>query len=238
MDSIGILPGFLDHSDLDHGLVMTNYVFLFFLPGGAGHFVARALNLVSDQHYCLITDPDSLNLPLEQRHAMLGYKAAQGCKNWNEFEKQIRHYSDLVPYHNIPPDSYSIWLSHPNYDLLDRGIAGPDDQVFKFYIDPDQDLEWCLLNALYKDAHIARDWMAAGKIMRGDPDIHNISLSRIIHSADTFLDEILKVCDITGAGPAARNIELMLDLWHQWHATTLTKSRFDSFKNDIGWDIT
>ncbi len=217
---------------------MTNYIFLFFLPGGAGHFIARVLNLASDQHYCLIDKPQSLHLSLEKRYDMLGYNKGLDYDNWNDFEKQIRHYSDLVPYHEIPNGSYSIWLSHPNYDLLKRGIVGQDDQEYKFYVDPDQDLEWCLLNALYKDAYINRDWMATGKKMQDDSTIHKISLSRIIHSADSFLEEIIKVCKITNSCPDVKNIKLMVDLWHQWKATTLDHSRFDDFKYNIGWKLT
>jgi len=216
---------------------MINYIFLFFLPGGAGHFVARALNLVSDHHHGLATSKDTIFLNLDQRSEMLGYGTAHDCSNWNEFERQTRHYSHFIPYHSLPDKSYSIWLSHPTYNLLEQDIVGQDDCEFRFYIDPGDELEWCLLNALYKDAHISRKWLATGQDMMNDPGIHKISLGNIIRDCDSFCNEMLYICSLTGKMPESHNLDMIRNLWYQWTDTTLKHSQFDEFKRSLGWKL-
>lgn len=214
---------------------MINYLFLFYLPGAAGNFVSRALSLVSDDHYGLVADRDSIRLDLLDRARMLGYANADTVTSWIDFEKKLVNHHEVIDHCSLPTGSCSIWSNHPDYDVLSRGIAGTDDRSFVFYIDPSEAFEWCVLNALFKDSYLQKKWMITGRRMRDDPNIVNINLANIIRDRDSCLDEILKICRHTGCFLNQQRKWYIQDLWDQWNTTTLKPSDFSGFKRQLGF---
>jgi hypothetical protein len=212
----------------------VKYVFIFFIPGAAGNFFSRCLNLLN--HTRCWTDGATLPSTLEERVNLLNYKSVINRPselNWvTDWESKINHYTKVIT--DKKNNNMSIWLRHPDYTLVQQ-VSGADDRRFKIYIDPSNAFEWAILNALYKDSHIESKWLKAGEIMRQDPEMFKISLSNIVQSDETFLLEFIRVCNYLGLAPSDAEIKAVLDLYHQWKTTTLPPEKFVAFKQQIGW---
>lgn len=211
------------------------YVFVTFLPGAAGNFFARCLNLIS-RAYCFGYD-NVLPETLDQKLKILSYKSVVnrqlGSSNWVDFEIRLRPHYEIVEHYNLPPNSYSIWSGH----LLTqaRTIAGPDDQIFNFYIDPGENFEWVCMNALYKNSIMASEWFINGKKLLDDPLTHKINLGAFLKDWPDFLTEFKQVTDIIGHTLINDEIQAIKILYEQWKTTILKHEDIQKFKNDIGF---
>lgn len=213
---------------------MLTYIFIQHLPGSAGNFFSRCVGLASDQCYGWIPAGDNnINLSLQDKFKAFQYR--ERCNNWIDFERKLRHYSQVVPHHALPEGSVSVWQGHPCYDFLAKDIAGADDKKFVFYIDPRKNFEWCMLNCLYKNSYIDGKWLIEGKKMLDDANIVKLDLSDIIASRDTLLGCVEKVCNTAGIVLKAPNKQKIAELWDQWTLTTLPASEFESFKTKLGY---
>jgi hypothetical protein len=218
---------------------MTNYIFLMFLPGAAGNFFSRCLNLASDNCFCWINpaDPKNVNLDINEKFNLLQYSNSKKYKNWIEFEKSLTCYYELYGHTNMPNNSFLIWLNHPNYNFLKKNIAGPDDQQFVFYIDSSKEFEWMIMNSLYKNNLVSTKWFVEGQKMLDDDEIYKIKLTDIITSEDTLINAVSTVCNVTGVLLHDKNKQKIKELWNQWIATTLCKQEFDNYKKYLGWKL-
>jgi hypothetical protein len=212
------------------------YIFLFFQPGSAGNFVSRCLNLLDGANCWAYKD--RLPTGIKDKLNLLNYipvmNSTHNDRNWVEDWE-----SEVVPYQNFNQLSedakYGIWVPHPDYNILNKDIAGPDDQKIVFYVDPSENFEWCILNALYKNSYLDVKWLKEGERMRLDPNIHKISLKLIVNSQDEFLEEFKKICAIIGHKLTAVEIISVLMLYDQWRTTILDYDKFDEFKQAIGF---
>lgn len=219
---------------LDWYLTVIDHVFIFFQPGSAGNFFGRCVSLMSESVYNLVSVKDQqLVSDLDEKFQLLSYNNKRS--NWVEFESQLMHYSEVNPHLTLPNNSISVRQDHPRYALLNNNIKGEDERQFVFYIDPDQRFEWCLLNALFKNSYIDVKWLEQGAMMLEDNDIHKISLSNIIDSAETLLTEISKVATILELDVKPANKQRIAELWDQWITTTLQPRDFAQFKRKIGF---
>ena len=217
---------------------MIKHVFLFFIPGSAGNFVSRCLNLVDENCHCWATEEQAVrSLPMRQRQHLLCYTEQKQYKKWTDFEHRLELHTRRFLLKDLPDNSVSIWPAHPDYAVLDRGIAGSDDQSFVFYIDPSDNMEWVVLNALYKDSFINRQWLEIGEKMRLDSEINKINLTSIIDSATMCCNEIQRICDLIGQPFSDQARSRIIDLWQQWRNTTLAKDRFVEFQKQIGFNL-
>ena len=216
---------------------MINYIFLFFQPGCAGNFFSRCLNLVSPNFYCWL-DPLRPALIQDQqlKFNLMTYHNVEPNTNWIKFESKIVQYFSVTPLPALPPTSVAIWIGHPNYSILNKNIAGPDDNVKIFYIDPGEYIEWGILNALYKNSFIDAEWMRTGCQMLVDPNIIKISLKNIVDSPTSLLHEVQKVVNIIGHDCYSSE-KIITDLWHQWQKTTLQFDQFKHFKQQLGLNL-
>jgi hypothetical protein len=215
---------------------MSNYVFLFHIPGAAGNFFSRCLALSSDQAYGWI--PKNSNSPyisIDEKYRTYSYESSSKCKDWIAFEQLTVPYNSIFAHHEIPDGSISIWSSHPRYSLLNNNLIGNDDLQHVFYINPVGWFEWTILNSLYKNSFIDVKWLRDGHAMSQDPNVHQVSLANIINSPETLWEEIQKVYAIINH--KCNNKELVQQLWQQWIKTTLKKDQFDSFKRSIGFNL-
>ena len=218
---------------------MSTRVFIFFLPGCAGNFFTRALTLSNNQCIGYVpknTPVDQLNLTLEEKFTAFSYIKSTEHRRWTDFETQLVRHVRLVNSAEWDFPVYSIWDLHPSYVLLNKGILA-NRQCFTFYIDPEDNFEWGMLNALYKDSYLDVRWMREGKKMLHDPSIHKISLTNIITSKETCIEEVCKVAAIAGYDTPAENLAKIAELWDQWYTTTLKKQDFAAFKAQIGFNM-
>lgn len=211
------------------------YVFITFIPGAAGNFFSRCLNLISGA-YCFGYDnvlPDTLDQKLE----MLSYESVLNRQlesgSWINFENQLKPYYEIVEHHKLPPTACSIWSGH----LLTpaTNLAGPDDQIFNFYIDPGENFEWACMNALYKNSFMAVEWFINGKKMLEDPTIYKINLGNFLKDWDCFLLEFKKVTSIIGHSITESEEQAVKIIYTQWKTTILAPGDIKHFKRKIGF---
>lgn len=215
---------------------MITYIFIAFLPGSAGNFFSRCINLASEQCYGWVpNNKNKINLSLEDKFNSFQYE--DRCEDWNEFESRLQHYSKIMPHYEIPDGSISMWGGHPYCDIFSKvsSLAGPDNKKYIFYIDSSKNFEWTVLNCLYKNSVITSRWMIAGKKMLDDDNVIKVNLDDIINSKDTLIDCVEKVCKTVNIVLENKNKEKIKNLWDQWIVTTLPKSEFETFKNKIGY---
>jgi hypothetical protein len=216
---------------------MLNYIFIIFLPGSAGNFFSRCINLASDSSYCWVcNDKKIINQTLEEKFKLFEYKNSKDHSNWVQFESKLSHYSNVVDHVDLPPNSFSIWGRHPDYQIINQ-VAGIDDQKHVFYIDPGNEFEWVVMNSLYKNSYIDSKWLHTGQQMTTDDNIYKIKLADIITCETTLIVAVKQVCDIANIHLKENNKQKIKELWNQWISTTLPKSEFDIFKKSIGWTI-
>ena len=218
---------------------MPTRIFIFFLPGCAGNFFTRSLTLSND--LCIGYVPrniplDRLNLSLEEKFTTFSYNNCKQHRRWTDFETQLVRHVRLVNSAEWGSSVYSIWDLHPSYVLLNKDLL-TNQQCFAFYIDPEDNFEWGVLNALYKDSYLDPMWMKTGKEMLNDPTVHKISLTNIISSKETCVQEVLKIANIVGFETPQKNLDKIFELWDQWYPTTLKKQDFAAFKAQIGFNM-
>ena len=209
------------------------YVFLFFIPGAAGNFFSRCLNLLADTK-CW-GSKDGFPTSLKERIDLLTYQPVLNRTkiNWTkDWETQISHYSKLAP----APASNTIMIfpQHPNTDVVGQ-VLGNNDGQFKIYIDPGDAFEWAVLNALYKDSYLTAHWLQAGEAIRQDEGTLKINLGSIIRSEEGFMLEFVRACNHIGLAPTDAEIEAVLNLYREWKTTTLPPEQFAEFKQQLGW---
>jgi hypothetical protein len=191
---------------------------------------------MSDQCYCWVdSKTQKLNLSLEEKFKLFDYSRSCNFELWVNFEHSITPYRKVMPHHDLPESSYSIWQVHPNYEHLSNGIAGIDDREFVFYIDPREQFEWIMLNCLKKNSYFEYHNLVDGQRMLEDHAIHKLSISNIITSPETLLYEIQKISNVIGLPLQDDSKKYITALWHQWNITTLKHNQFETFKKKIGF---
>lgn len=218
------------------------YIAISFLPGSAGNFFSRCLNILNEAH-CFV-DRTTRNMPTSpsEKLSVLGYESVINKsfdqRNWIEFEQQTIPYTKVREHYDLPPGAYSIWMGHPNhkYGCVNLDVlAGEDDQKFQFYIDPGMHLEWCCMNAFYKNSFLDVKWLVNGQALVQDPEVHKIQLHNFLSNWADFAQEITAVCKVIGHTPSSDELQAIETLYHQWKTTILDYKDMDAFKKRIGF---
>ena len=215
------------------------YVFIEFIPGAAGNFFSRCLNLLNGS-VCWSKD-NKLPNTLEERIELVTYRPVMhrnydGVHWAGVWERKLRHYSKVF-LKNVD-GNLKIFLRHPNTRRKDRWKdykTGVNDSVYQIYIDPSEAFEWCILNALYKNTVIYEECLRAGIVKQQSQTVFKISLANIINNAESFIEEFKKVCVFLGHTLDSAEIDAVINLYNEWKTTVLPPDRFDEFKNKIGW---
>ena len=220
------------------------YIAISFLPGSAGNFFSRCLNLLTGA--CYFVDKTTKKLPttIEEKLSILNYNAVVDKsfdqRDWLTFEQQIIKYFTTQPHYELPADSYSIWGGHPIHSYgpvnLDE-LAGPDDQCYRFYVDPGEHLEWCVLNALYKNSYINVTYFINGQTLLDDCNTYKIKLDSFIQGWESFCEEFKKACDYIEHKLTDKELQAVKTLYFQWRKTVLEYKDIDAFKKNIGFNM-
>jgi hypothetical protein len=218
------------------------YISISFLPGSAGNFFSRCLNLLTGA-YCYI-DKNKNTIPntIDEKLAILNYESvsnrSSNNKNWVAFETQVVSYSTVVSHYRLPESSYSIWAAHPHTShgaVNLTKLAGPDDSCFRFYIDVGKHFEWACMNAFYKDSFLNPTWYINGNILLNDPTVYKINLGNFLKEWKEFQCEFKKVTDIIGHTVTTEELHAVEKLYHQWKTTILEYKDIENFKKTIGF---
>lgn len=215
---------------------MRNYVFLFFLPGSAGNFFSRCLSLAGDEYYSWVDKNRTPHLTVDEKFQLFRYDdRSDKFDDWVEFEKTLHKHHNIIEHATLPNGSISIWHQHPTLNLLQKGIAGPDDKQLVVYIDSSREFEWALLNALWKDSYIDVRWLKDSVPLLNDPSVHKVPLESIIGSPESLVSEIETIVNNLGKELNDHSKKLISALWQEWYPTTLKKESFAEFKKQIGF---
>jgi len=226
---------------------MRPLIELYYIPGSAGNFFSRCLNLL-DNAYCWVpTTATKFSFTLEEKRKMLSYDIVKNRvydidnfysvnpqKNWLTFEGRLRTFEkgrNGTDYSMLPNDATAIWVSH---SLSHTMKLDHHNRIF-FFIDPTDAFEWCILNLLYKDSTIGMGFLSCTVQLKSNPVINKISLAKIIQDRNSFIKEFYRVCDIFNRQVTDIETECILELYDQWVTTTLPKEKFPEFKDQIGW---
>jgi hypothetical protein len=214
------------------------YIFIYFIPGAAGNFLARSLNLLKNFH-CFVDENQPLPLDLDEKMSLLSYQQVidinRSQRDWVNFEISLKHYSQTQYADRMPADSRVIWWLHPNFDMNERSWASVNDHSLLIYIDPSKCFEWCMLNAMYKNSWIDSRYLEAAKFYESSQDVVKIDLSNILVSFTGFIQELDKICQRLDYSRSQDEVNALHDLYQQWLSTTLPPDQFESFKKQIGW---
>lgn len=216
---------------------MTTYIDLAFIPGSAGNFFSRCLNLLDNAYVFAERKMHRIPIGLNEKLALLSYSAVESTtfadRNWIEFETILVPVTEIIEHTALPKDSYLVWFRHP--DAVDcYGLIGPSDRYYSFYIDPGEHMRWCVMNALYKNSYLSSSWLINGKKLANDPAIYKIKLGSFIGNTNEFLKEFEQVCEIIGHTLSNDERDAVAQLHSQWKLTTLDYDQIDDFKNYIG----
>lgn len=217
-----------------------NYIFIYFLPGAAGNFFSRCLNLLGNS-YCWV-DTTTKRVPQTPREKiqLLNYESqifkSFGTRHWvNDFESRVTAYYKFYPHWELPADANLIWLAHPDLDTHSAGLAGDDDRTFYFIIDSSDEFEWTLMNALYKNSYLDVKWLVMMEKIKLKDEVHKISLKNIISGEAGFFQEFSKVCSVIGHSINQEESDAVRKLYNQWQCTTLKSQDIPAFKKQIGF---
>jgi len=226
---------------------MRTLIELYFIPGAAGNFFSRCLNLLDNAYHWVPPTATKFSFTLEEKRKMLSYdivknrvynidnfNSASPQKDWIEFENQLRPFENPrkgTDYSMLPNDAIAIWTGHPhpNYMRLDHL-----NRIF-FYIDPTDAFEWAILNCLYKDSFFNMAYLLNANELKNNPVVNKISLAKIIQNRDSFIKEFCRVCAIFNRQVSELETKYILELYDDWITTTLPREKFQEFKDQIGW---
>lgn len=211
----------------------VNYIWVMFVPGAAGNFLSRCLQFAEDT-VCFADKTHGVPQTLEDKWKLLNYNTVVDSefqtRDWKQFE------SCSTPYRNWSMDvseQNRVWYSHPDRSVLAQGFVEKSDTQTVVYIDPEDQLEWCLMNALYKNSYIIVDWLLQAKEFAQDPSNIVFPLKHL-RSTD-FIIHFEQLTDQLGLVYTNDGIKYVEKLHTQW-LTTVCKD-IDNWKKQLGFKI-
>ena len=218
---------------------MKSFVFLFFIPGSAGNFFSRCLNLL-DKFYAY--DNGSLPLTVDDKLKMLSYTKVKNFRedgiDWTDFEKDVNYVLQTYEHNDInvfPPGSFIVLATHPeSIESTITNFSQLGDKIFFLMIDGHDIFDWVLLNAIHKHSYLGEEWMVQNEIIRNDPRYFKINLKNVITSEHTFIKEFKKVCEYLKVIPSEQELSTVTILYKQWKATTIELDELDRYKKVLG----
>lgn len=219
------------------------YVLIYYMPGAAGNFLSRCINLLDQAHGWIDAKENKMLYDIDEKLKVLSYEKVRNLnftqRDWVDFEFDITHYSNKYDHWDLPENSLSIWAWHPDKFTIDKKteIAGPDDLLYKFYIDTQDVLEWTVMNALYKNSSVNVDWLRGTIECRNRSDFHRICLKNMIQGWEQFKSEFEKICDIIQHDITNKELVAIQCLYFEWQDTVLKTENIPDFKKQIGFEF-
>jgi len=210
----------------------VNYIWIIFVPGAAGNFLSRCLQFAEDT-VCFADRTHGIPKSAEDKWALLNYNTVTenqfSDRNWKDFESQA------IPYRGWDMDvaeQNRVWYSHPDQSVLEQGFVKKEDQQTVIYIDPEDQLEWCLLNALYKNSYITVDWLLQASKLAKRADVM-FPLKNMF--SDNFVSHIEHLANQLNLTYTEDSMQYVKQLHAQWQTTVCKDIR--SWKNQLGFKI-
>lgn len=212
---------------------MTTYVALHFLPGAAGNFVSRCINLL-DNTYVWAKD-NNIPQTLEEKLSILSYRyydtSLHKDMRWLEFENLIQSYETFRPHWDIGSTGLAIFPMHPKPIDAVNVYCGNDDTAVNVYIDPKDQIDWCILNAFKKNSFQTIEWFFNASLLEKDTSVYKINLSEIINGYERFMPEFIKLATFFGKPVSAEITNALYTLYNEWYPTTLRNDDLETYRS-------
>jgi len=208
---------------------LKRFIALHFIPGAAGNFLSRCINLLDDTFVW----SNGKNIPntLEEKLDLLTYKDQSKYPTWTDFEGTIEEYSGVKPHWDIGPNSNGVVIRHPSPADFIKNITGKDDTAVNIFIDHENNLDWVILNGAYKNSFQTFEYFENGFDLKNDPSVYKINLASIINGYQKFLPEFIKLAAFIDR-TVTQDIEIALNiLYEEWQKTVFRGPEFEEKRN-------
>lgn len=218
-----------------------HYVYMSYVPGAAGNFLSRALNLI-DGCYCWVEqgkgkffyeNPND-KLELFSFEPMADRINKTNPENWQQFEDRLQKYYQLDGANVLPPGSISIM---PGLYTVDphNSINADDQETFLAITTQDPKVyEWLILNAMFKNCHLGVAWMEVNAKWGQRSDVYKISLEDFF-TWEKFETCYKSICKYLNVAEERINLKHVKTLHSQWLLTILPMEQIPEYKKKIGW---
>lgn len=219
------------------------YVYLNFIAGTAGTFLARTLGLCDNVYSFSMLDHTFINDNVSRKFKNYSYKSMQDRSildmvdnNWNEFEDTLINIRDdcsnIIETYNITDNSVVVLSDHPGNLLSEKNYAGNDDIVYDILINCDDSIELAFCNAVHKNSRIRLDDFDKYNNIKNLNDTLQVKFTNFFDE-DSFIEEYTKICDFINIKHTAIYIEYVRKLHKEWITTVLTMDKIPKFKNNL-----
>jgi hypothetical protein len=213
---------------------MKRFVALHFLPGSTGNFVSRCINLL-DNTYVWAKDK-KLPQTLEEKIKILSYDLYNDnpfkVLPWIMFETAIQPYNNFRSHWDIDEDGIAIFPMHPSGVDAIKMYSGPDDLPLNVYINPAENLDWCILNGFNKTSYQTISWFLKAELLENDKSVYKINLTEIINGPERFLSEFTKLANFLNRTIDNEITVALTMLYNQWYPTTLQGIALENYRAD------
>lgn len=210
---------------------MIQNIYINFLPGSAGNFLSRALQLAIPNSCCWLNNDSTVPASPMKKFLTLSYDKNNQFNNWLAFEQSISHYSEVENFKKLEEFIF-INLSHL-YKISDIDLT--NSILIQIDIKNKKIFEWAMFNCLYKHSRPREDYFKTHKFNKiNNKNLIEIDLENFFSWQD-FKIEIEKILKIIDVDTTKTNWKLVNVLYNQWWDSTLKFEDFESYKKDIGW---
>lgn len=225
---------------------MKRFIALYYIPGAAGNFLSRCINLL-DNAYVWASSDGIIPTNLLDKLNLLSYNNAKKQRvptgtntfkfhYWYDFENSISEYYNFKEHWNIESDGIAVFVYHPEFSIDHiSSLIGPSDIGINILIDSTDELDWCILNGFRKESFQMIKWFQTEKKLHEDPSVYKIKLSNIIRGYDKFLEEFKKLLTILDRTLDTETELALQQLYNEWYTTTFPKeniSAYNQYKSD------
>jgi len=217
-------------------------VIILYLPGHAGNFIARLFSLGQETMPLIPKDilsdcVDSNQSIPDDFDRLKNYQFSDVTKKFNNWQLFHRHYADYKEnFHyqtvnSLRKSQYSriVFPMHPyefDSDFVDHGnsefyYVDLDLDIWDEWVDSEQEKLQFLTRTLEKNQF---------ENFKNKHSMKAISLSQLLHSQSSFLEEYHRVCDVMGISP---DVESALWLREDWMSVRVKKQFKQKIKRNL-----
>lgn len=213
---------------------MHNYVFINFLPGSAGNFLSRELQLTIKNSVCWTIENEIPLTSTYDKFKMLSYASTYNGKHWVQFEFQLTQNFNIS---TIPENTLIIKSSHGStIESTKNSIYMGTDDTFKLInitYDTKDQLKWIFLNGLYKDSHFDKNCFIAHATNKIDNNVFQFNIENFF-SWNQFKESLFSILDYLEISTVDQDWSFTEQLYHEWWGTTLKVNQFNEFEKTLG----
>jgi len=197
---------------------MLKDINIVFTGGSGGNFLSRCLNLLNNFHCWRSSHTPTVLDDLEEKFKLFGYQdVINKERNWIQFENQSLRTISRYQLNKEGATGFFIQLFHVEKFFK----SNQPNKDYCFYINPFDNVEWCLANSLYKNTPSSIETIMLGEPLLNRKDIVAVNCHNMVQSAQSFLVEFKKITDTVEYYPSADELQCVDQLYAQWKATTL-----------------